>query len=231
MHIESEFQEFGDSSQVRAQQCSIVMFIYAWRQPNNEYDAWLIAAISDWRRAPYIRADSRFATSQWETSLQSNAVSHWLGTNQESALLFALWTPGWCNRWIFSNRCYRKAINSGCFIEYPESKVHGANMGPTWVLSVPYGPHVGPMNLAIRVHILTRWAIHAFALRLRRHVYEYATLLTFRGYMINDIHPGVVYCFIIQSIRCQIQPVPEQIDYISHDINLDVNSWIQCKNQ
>ena len=32
----------------------------------------------------------------------------------------------------------------------PNSKVHGANMGPTWVLSVPDGPHVGPMNLAIR---------------------------------------------------------------------------------
>ena len=32
------------------------------------------------------RGDSRFAPSQWETSLQSNAVSHWLGTNTESAL-------------------------------------------------------------------------------------------------------------------------------------------------
>ena len=32
----------------------------------------------------------------------------------------------------------------------PHSKVHGANMGPTWVLSAPDGPHVGPMNLAIR---------------------------------------------------------------------------------
>ena len=31
-----------------------------------------------------------------------------------------------------------------------DSKVHGANMGPTWVLSAPGGPHVGPMNLAIR---------------------------------------------------------------------------------
>ena len=29
--------------------------------------------------------------------------------------------------------------------------VHGANMGPTWVLSAPDWPHVGPMNLAIRV--------------------------------------------------------------------------------
>ena len=35
--------------------------------------------------------------------------------------------------------------------KYPDSKVHGANMGPTWVLSAPDGPLVGPMNLAIRV--------------------------------------------------------------------------------
>ena len=32
------------------------------------------------------RAGSRLAPSQWETSLQSNAVSHWLGANLESAL-------------------------------------------------------------------------------------------------------------------------------------------------
>ena len=32
----------------------------------------------------------------------------------------------------------------------PDSKNHGANMGPTWALSAPDGPHVGPMNLAIR---------------------------------------------------------------------------------
>ena len=31
-----------------------------------------------------------------------------------------------------------------------DSKVDGANMGPTWVLSAPAGPHVGPMNLAIK---------------------------------------------------------------------------------
>ena len=38
-------------------------------------------------------------------------------------------------------------------INGPDSKVHGANMGPTWVLSAPDGPHVGPMNLAIRGYI------------------------------------------------------------------------------
>ena len=34
---------------------------------------------------------------------------------------------------------------------FPDSKVHEANMGPTWVLSAREGPQVGPMNLAIRV--------------------------------------------------------------------------------
>ena len=43
-------------------------------------------------------------------------------------------------------RLYDKT--SGCIL--PDSKVHGANMGSTWVLSAPDGPHVGPMNLAIR---------------------------------------------------------------------------------
>ena len=36
----------------------------------------------------------------------------------------------------------------------PDNNVHGANMGPTWVLSAPDGPHVGPMNLGIKVHLL-----------------------------------------------------------------------------
>ena len=36
---------------------------------------------------------------------------------------------------------------------FPDSKVHVANIGPTWVLSAPGGPHVCPMNLAIRVTI------------------------------------------------------------------------------
>ena len=34
------------------------------------------------------KADSRLTPSQWETSLQSNAVSHWLGANLGSALPF-----------------------------------------------------------------------------------------------------------------------------------------------
>ena len=32
---------------------------------------------------------------------------------------------------------------------FPDSKVHGANMGPIWGQQDPGGPHVGPMNFAI----------------------------------------------------------------------------------
>ena len=32
----------------------------------------------------------------------------------------------------------------------PDNNVHGADMGPTWVVSTPDGPHVGPIYLAIR---------------------------------------------------------------------------------
>ena len=34
---------------------------------------------------------------------------------------------------------------------HPDSKIHGANLRPTWVLSAPDGPHVGPINLAVWV--------------------------------------------------------------------------------
>ena len=46
----------------------------------------------------------------------------------------------------------------------PDSKVHGAHMGPVgprwyalYVLLCSYGPHVGPMNLAVRddIHLCT----------------------------------------------------------------------------
>ena len=31
----------------------------------------------------------------------------------------------------------------------PDSKVHGANVGPIWGRQDPGGPHIGPINLAI----------------------------------------------------------------------------------
>ena len=42
---------------------------------------------------------------------------------------------------------------------FPNSDVRGAIMGLTWVLSAPDGPHVGPMNLVIRVCTDTNCAV------------------------------------------------------------------------
>ena len=36
-----------------------------------------------------------------------------------------------------------------CLIGDPHSKVHGANMGPSWDRQDPGGPHVGPINFDI----------------------------------------------------------------------------------
>ena len=49
--------------------------------------------LKDCRRCIYIsyhRADSRLAPSQWEMSLLSDIISHWLGANLESALYHIL---------------------------------------------------------------------------------------------------------------------------------------------
>ena len=43
------------------------------------------------------------------------------------------------------------SINNVLELAYPDCKVLGTNMGPTWVLSAPGGPHVGLINLSILV--------------------------------------------------------------------------------
>ena len=61
---------------------------------------------------------------------------------------------GLCS-WIL---CYRLSLIVRWWEEierHPD--VHGANMGPTWVLSVPDGPHVGPMHVIKWKHFPRYW--------------------------------------------------------------------------
>ena len=44
----------------------------------------------------------------------------------------------WWHKW--RQRCHHCNARFSMNV-YPDSKVHGANMGPTWVLSAPDGPH------------------------------------------------------------------------------------------
>ena len=48
--------------------------------------------------------------------------------------------------WLFS-----KVVST------PDSKVHGANMGPIWGRQDPGGPYVGPMNLGASPLIFFFW--------------------------------------------------------------------------
>ena len=71
-------------------------------------------------------------------------------------------------------------------VTHLDSLVHGANMGPTWVLSAPDGPHVGPMKLAIReVYQFSRCAPRASPHRrswIEAHVGNfYALFLLLKG--------------------------------------------------
>ena len=55
---------------------------------------WLMGVKSN-LTALQFRADSRLAPSQWETLLQCNTVSHWLGANLESTLYLIMTAPLW----------------------------------------------------------------------------------------------------------------------------------------
>ena len=72
----------------------------------------------------------------------------------------------------------------------PDSKVHGANMGPTWVLSAPDGPHVGPMNLAIRVNKESPFGPH-------NHLWGYILGL----YIIGDGHTGSCLSWVPNGVQ------------------------------
>ena len=81
---------------------------------------------------------------------------------------------------------YWDSIGPSGLNPYPDSTVHGANMGPNWVLSDPEGPHVGPMNLAIRV-LLVRT--------------EYSGITVPLAAMILSIKDGSAYCFNKEEIQ------------------------------
>ena len=65
----------------------------------------------------------------------------------------------WCSCWqacdcismLGTRLHWVKSYYSNLWQAFPDSKVHWANMGPTWGRQDPGGPHVGPMNFAIWV--------------------------------------------------------------------------------
>ena len=93
----------------------------------------------------------------------------------------------------------------------PDSKVHGANMGPTWVLSAPDGPHFGPMNIAIRVnyllthtcHQITRsraWRSQAWNTRVLKLIWRFQQLARAQ-FTVWLLHLDVFHCQFVNLTR------------------------------
>ena len=75
-----------------------------------------------------------------------------------------VWKFNWWDVSISRGNGFVLARQQNHFHGFPDSKVHGSNMGPTWVLSAPDGPQVGPMHLAIRVSATLPACYHRIAL-------------------------------------------------------------------
>ena len=63
---------------------------------------------------------------------------------------------------VFCSHCFNDVSEMNVVLSseaYPDSKVHGTNMGPIWGRQDPGGPHVGPMKFAIWVYESQNWTI------------------------------------------------------------------------
>ena len=102
---------------------------------------------------------------------------------------------------------------------YPDSNVLGANMGSTWVLSAPDGPHVGPLNLAIRDifdYMMMQWRGYSFS--------HYWSFVIGIHQSPVDTHKGpVVQRFDIFFLSCLDEPLSKQSSCQWSD-----TSWRSC---
>ena len=79
-----------------------------------------------WSSKLKCRAVSRLAPSQWETPLQSNAVSHWLGANLESALMCMY--VFMCMSWFTWCRIRASPFEIECVSFYSHKITHTADI-------------------------------------------------------------------------------------------------------
>ena len=95
-----------------------------------------------------------------------------------------------CLRWVQRN------IIALIIVVFPDSKVHGASMGPIWDRQDPGGPHVGPMNFAIWDWLyccetapskLVRRSIHDDILIRERLLYYWPFLRGIQGWPVTKL--------------------------------------------
>ena len=81
-------------------------------------------------------------------------------------------------RFVFGKRKKVDFPSSLLSHSYPDSKVHGAYMGPNWGRQDPGGPHVGPMILAIWVETAGTSSYSSLIIMVNAHTfYDNASLI------------------------------------------------------
>ena len=89
-------------------------------------------------------------------------------------------------------------------IPVPDSEVHGANMGPTWVLSAPDGPHVGPMNPALRG-----------TKRVIKIINMAATIAYFYCHWSLSVNPMINFCAVREK---NVVKIPTMLMNVKHSL-------------
>ena len=78
----------------------------------------------------------------------SNVESHRISSAHQNRKHIENYGLSWCHD-VFTGGSEDCCHDSLLMPLVPDSKVHGANIGPVWGRQDPGGPHVGPMNFAI----------------------------------------------------------------------------------
>ena len=133
----------------------------------------------------------------WHHQLPSSLISGKLWMNNHSFWLVL----GICFVWFLHWPVARKTI--------PDSKVHGANMGPTWALSAPDGSHVGPTNLVIRDYTIPKIPAR-FCVGIR---ITSALLMTRSG---MELFAKNLFKSCILTLRRWVQGSPFRLNCCSH---------------
>ena len=70
---------------------------------------------------------------------------------------------------------------------FPDSKVHGANMGPTWRRQDPGGLHVGPMNLVIWVWLSFNRNIQALCQQILAYLWDFPRHVQLANFVLDNM--------------------------------------------
>ena len=134
-------------------------------------------------------------------------------------------------QWVYLNviTCPHTIFDDG----YPDNKVHVAHMGPTWVLSAPGRPNVGPMNFAIRVvspmtTTLALWQLLvSFAHSIVTYGKQYHQNHTLECRNSHEIFSW--YVCAIRQAQCWLHIYEHNDEILAH---FSLNNWPKfCKNR